>query len=223
MALLGTCLAGCQTAGLRTPAVALPEDQAQTDGVLYRLDPAASELHFLVYRDGPLARLGHNHVIAARNLDGEVVVSADRRSATFTLLLAVDDLAVDPAPLRERYGADFSSTPSDADIAGTRSNMLSAALLDATAFPYVRVAGRLDRTGGGDMASLEIAVKDTLAQRTVPVAVQLGDDTLTAQATLSIDHAELGLTPFSVMLGALRVAPTIDVTVSLAARRAAGR
>ena len=32
----------------------------------YSVDPQASEIRLLVYRDGPLARFGHNHVVVGR-------------------------------------------------------------------------------------------------------------------------------------------------------------
>ena len=188
-------------------------------GEAYRIDPAASEIHILVYRAGPLARLGHNHVIAAQDPEGEVLLRSDRQASSFELLLAVDRLTVDAPALRERYGEQFASTPTEADIAGTRNNMLGPALLDAAAYPYVRIAGRLAAGPDGDTVSLEIALKDTVVQRSVPISLEIGADSLTAQGAVEIDHAELGLAPFSVMLGALRVAETMEIKFSLIARR----
>jgi len=51
----------------------------------YRVDDEASQVLILVYRDGRMARLGHNHVLRVRQLSGEVVVPKDTVNTTFTL------------------------------------------------------------------------------------------------------------------------------------------
>lgn len=216
------CLLSCRSATvLETAAPGLAT--VSPGGEAYQIDSTASEIHILVYRAGPLARLGHNHVIAAQDPEGEVRLRPDRQASSFELLVAVDRLTVDSPPLRERYGEPFTSTPTEADIAGTRENMLGPALLDAAAYPYLRVAGRLVSGPDGDAVALEIALKDTLVQRTVPISLEIDDDSLTARGALEIDHAALGLTPFSIMLGALRVAETMEIRFSLTARRAITR
>ena len=217
--LAAACLASCQQSALREPD-AVVVDAATGAAAIYRIDPTASEIHILVYRTGPFARLGHNHVVAATDPAGQVRVTADLRESDFELSIQVAELAVDASELRQRYGDAFASTPSEEDIAATRRNMLSPALLDATAYPYVRVAGRLSPHPDGNEAEIEIALKNALARRTVPITLRIDDRTLSASGTLTIDHSELGLTPFSVMLGALRVAETMEIRFSLTARRA---
>jgi len=209
---------GCQSTGpSRTPAP--PAATSAPGGVTHVLEPTRSELHFLVYRAGTFARFGHNHVIAARNLDGSMTLIPGIVGSTFNLLLPVDELDVDPSHWREQYGEDFSSTPSAADIDGTRANMLGPDLLDSAAYPYIRVAGRIVRIADSYGADLEIAIKDTVLQRTTPVGLTIAGDAVSATGSLMVDHAELGLTPFSVMLGALRVAETIEIRFELIAVR----
>jgi len=155
------------------------------------------------------------------DLTGQIHVAAERQESSFELLIDVTKLTVDAAALRQRYGDAFASIPSEEDIAGTRRNMLGPTLLDATAYPYVRVAGRLGPwVGDGNAAEIEIAIKNTLARRTVPIDLRMDDRTLTVSGALTLDHSELGLTPFSVLLGALRVAETMEIRFSLTARRA---
>jgi hypothetical protein len=208
---------GCQTASLQAPQPATAA--ASSSGPMYRLDAARSELHVLVYRAGPFARFGHNHVIAARALAGQLTLTGDVAGSTFDLLLPVDALDVDPESLRAQYGEDFASERSTADIDGTRANMLGAALLDSAAYPYVRVAGTVVRATESYAADVEIAVKETVVRRTTPVALTLTATTVTASGTLTFDHAELGLTPFSALLGAIRVADEIEFRFELVAER----
>ena len=47
---------------------------ASLEAARYRIDAERSEVLILVYRDGHMAALGHNHVVAVRALSGEVIV-----------------------------------------------------------------------------------------------------------------------------------------------------
>jgi hypothetical protein len=49
------------------------------------VDRAQSELRNLVYRAGPMGRLGHNHVIVNRGVDGVVAYAGDPSAASFSL------------------------------------------------------------------------------------------------------------------------------------------
>lgn len=214
-------LAGCGPSGVVAPPPEQPRALAG-GGANYRIDPAASEIHVLVYRAGPLARLGHNHVVAVTDPEGSVLLRPEGRGSRFELLIDADDLEVDSAPLRARYGEAFASTPGDEDIAATRANMLGADVLDAQAYPTIRVAGTLRSAGDDAAVDLRIALKRTVLEREVPITLEIGGEKITARGTLELDHADLGLTPFSVMLGALRVAETLEIRFDLTARPTAG-
>jgi hypothetical protein len=66
-------LAACAPAGRAPPPAerVQPGAPAAAAGSRFRIDAARSELRILVYRAGPLARLGHNHVLRVRDLQGE--------------------------------------------------------------------------------------------------------------------------------------------------------
>src|SRR5690349_11689256 len=51
--------------------------------MLYELDPQQSSIVLKVYRDGPLARFGHNHVIVAADLSGKVYREKDWSRSDF--------------------------------------------------------------------------------------------------------------------------------------------
>jgi hypothetical protein len=215
---LAACAPGPRLRAPAGPAEAIAP--ADLGGELYLIDPAESEIHLLVYRAGALARLGHNHVIAARGFSGRVSFSAGSGDPGVTLELPVSALEVDPQHLRAQYGEAFSSEPTVADVDGTRANMLAPALLDAEAYPFIRIAGSL--RGGADRHSLEalILVKDTSARRDIAVALARSEQRIVAEGSAEITHGELGLTPFSVMLGALQVADRFEVRFRIVARRA---
>ena len=105
----------------------------------FAIDPAASDIHWLVYKAGAFAKFGHNHVIAVPNVTGSVAVSAQDRSASrFEIVIPVADLVIDDPKRRSGLGEDFASVPTAKDIEGTRHNMLTDRVLDGDKFPKDR-------------------------------------------------------------------------------------
>ena len=194
--------------------------QAQTRPAVYVIDSAASELRFLVYRAGALARLGHNHVIVARDLTGHIYRQEALEQSTFQLSIPVDALAVDPKDARAAAGEDFSSAPTAQDITATRRNMLSSRVLDGDQFPTVTVAGLgLTGTLPEVMMSCRITVRGQPTMIQVPATLHVSDRLMTVHGELTLSHRQLGLKPFRVMLGALRVAQELKFTFRLQASR----
>ena len=115
---------------------------AQDAAERYVVDAAQSDVHWLVYKAGALARLGHNHTIAVGDLSGNVTVNRDDSAKSqFDLQFSVADLVVDDPALRGTLGEEFASVPKADDIAGTRTNMLSERVLDGEKHPQIRIVG----------------------------------------------------------------------------------
>ena len=223
---LAACQSGTATRppALPPPAPALGAGASggaeSAAGERYRIDAQRSELLVLVYRDGRMASLGHNHVIAVRQLSGVVVVAGDLGQSRWQLDFPVDALSVDEPQLRAAQGEQFQTTLDDAAIAGTREHMLGAALLDAPSFPVIHLESEQVLTGDdGLRLSARIRVRDHTARINVPVTLERTADELIASGEFDLTHAELGLTPYSVALGALRVADRMRVRYRLVARR----
>jgi polyisoprenoid-binding protein YceI len=195
---------------------------AQEASERYVVDAAQSDVHWLVYKAGALSRLGHNHTIAVGDLNGDVSVNrADLPKSQFNLQFAVADLVVDDPALRATLGEEFASVPSADDIAGTRSNMLSERVLDGEKHAQIRI------TGTGPMAlgsKQELAMKVEILGRTVdlkvPTEVTIEGEQLHARGEFELNHADLGMKPFSVMAGALQVGEKLSFTYDVTARRA---
>jgi hypothetical protein len=196
---------------------------AQEGGERYIVDATQSDLHWLVYKAGTLSRLGHNHTIAAGDLGGSVTVSAGTLSASrFELEFSVAKLVVDDPLLRGTLGADFASVPTADDIAGTTKNMLSDRVLDGEKHPGIRIVGTGPMTRDGKQAlAVQVALLGRTVDLTVPTEVTIDGDQLRAKGEFELDHADLGLKPFTVMLGALAVGEKLSFSYDVKARRAA--
>jgi hypothetical protein len=188
--------------------------------IVYAVDPAGSDIHWRVYKAGTFARFGHNHVVSVGELSGQVTRDPDSGAGTFELAIPVAGLVIDDPALRSLYGEDFSSKPSEEDIAGTKGNMLGERVLDAEHYPMLVIQGRVDESASAE-ATLAVSVE--LLGRTVPISVPcsivVDDDVLTASGEFRLTHAELGMEPFNVMLGALAVAPELDFSFDVRATR----
>jgi hypothetical protein len=179
-----------------------------------------SRLAVRVYRDGPMQKLGHNHLITSGSLVGEIRLREPLAASSFTLRLPLDSLVVDDAAERARAGGDFAAPVPEKDREATRLNMLGERVLDAARQREVLLAA--ESISGGP-ANFEAQVRVSLAgaehMLAVPFTVTVADDRLVAHAELHLRHADLGLEPFTVALGALRVRDDFEVDLTVEARR----
>jgi polyisoprenoid-binding protein YceI len=195
---------------------------AQGADRVFPIDGAASDIHWLVFKSGALARLGHNHVIAIPNLRGSVTVGAQDLSAShFEIVIPVADLVIDDPKLRSGLGEEFSSVPTANDIEGTRHNMLTDRVLDGDKFPTIRVSG----TGplgaaGAQTFKLRIELLGRTVDLTVPTKVTVADDRVEASGVFDLNHADLGMQPFTALMGALSVGEKMSFTYHVVARAA---
>ena len=172
----------------------------------YRIDSGTSELRLLVYRAGPLANLGHNHVMVNRAVTGAVQIGAGVSASSLSLRVRADDFVIDDAQSRQEEGGDFpGDIPEDAK-AGTRRNMLSTAVLNAAEFPDITVKSTsLTGTLNELNADLEITAAGHTSRISVPLSLQGDAHHFTAVGLLELRQTTLGLTPYSLLHGALQV------------------
>jgi polyisoprenoid-binding protein YceI len=183
-------------------------------------------LTILVFRGGALAKAGHNHVIASHTLTGTIYVPADLARSSFDVRFPVAELTVDEAVLRAKEdGADFPPDIPDSAKDGTRRNMLSGALLDAEHYPEIvlqseRLEPVADGSEGQWLAHMQITVRDRSRSVAVPVLYENQADGIVVSGDLPLKQSDLGLTPFSALLGALQVVDDMKVRFRIVAHAA---
>lgn len=212
-------LVGCAPAGRAPPPPerVLPAPPVAAAGRHYRIDAARSDVRILIYRSGALARFGHNHVLRVVGLEGEIWLPADPAAAQFTLHFPVAALAIDEPQARRAEGEEFAEQPSADDIAGTRRNLESAAVLDAARHPEIRLEGKAARGASGLVARSHLRIRDGDAEVEVPLELTSGSAELGVRGRFSVTQSALGLVPFSAALGALKVRDDLDVRFRLVA------
>jgi polyisoprenoid-binding protein YceI len=188
----------------------------------YQIDTGRSQLQILVYRGGKLAALGHNHVIASHDLTGSVLIADPLTATRFDLRLPVSSLTVDEPELRRQAGADFQAEVPQSTRDGTRRNLLSGAVLDADHFAEIRLLATYVQdlqNGRFDVdVDVDVEIKGQTHRLPVSVQLQISTDELSASGELAILQTDLGLTPFTALLGALTVENRIVVRFQVVAK-----
>jgi hypothetical protein len=215
---LALLLAACGTPRVRHEPLQAPAESASSPlrGKTYRVDESQSELRILVYRAGPLARFGHNHVMVNRKVQGSVIQDL-AGSSMFSLNVPAAAFVVDDTQARRDEGPDFEGSVPDDAKTGTLRNMLSPAVLDADEFPLITVnsvgiAGAPDESGGGALtATVAISVAGHESKVEVPFTLKSDSRQLSATGSLELRQSALGLTPYSLMLGALQVRDAMTI------------
>ena len=206
------------------PGVGEPAAAAPTAAGSYRIDASRSELKILVYRAGPLARFGHNHVMVNRAISGSVEWREESLKSWRLVVPAAGFIVDDPQARREEGDEFAGEIPDDARIQ-TLHNMLSAAVLDADAYPAVTVRSVVGsaRQGaapaGAWNATVAISIAGHESVIDVPLTLASDPDRLSASGSMELRQSALGLKPFSLMLGALQVQDALTIKFRIVARR----
>jgi polyisoprenoid-binding protein YceI len=212
-------LASCAAPPHRPPASIAPKPaQALPAAGTYRIEPDRSELRVLVYRAGAFANLGHNHVMVNRTLSGTLRVGTTLAASSCEFSLPVSQFTVDEADARREEGQDFATEVAADARAGTLHNMLSAAVLNAADNPTITIHSvAFALVAGALQATLSVRVAGHESIVVAPFEYQGIGTELKASAEFELKQSALGMTPYSLMLGALSVRDAMQIKIKLAA------
>jgi hypothetical protein len=187
---------------------------------VFAVDGAHSEVVAYVYRGGPLARFGHDHVVSIRSLHGYALLPRDPAAVRADLYFPVEALVVDDPVLRSRAG--FTTTPSEADIRGTRRNMLDS-VLESSRYPHVVMHGSCaGDTPACSMLDARVTLHGTTRKLLIPVEFRRDEGRATVSGRVRLRLSDFGIKPFAILGGALRVEDEIALSFHLEARPASG-
>ena len=219
LALLAACARPPPRAPVEAAPPPLPEDvyrqAAQQGEAVYRVVPERSRLFMRTGRDGPMKAAGHDHVIASVNVEGLVLVSDDPGKSRADLRLPLQQLVVDDPAYRARFGLE-AELP-DSAIEGTTRNMQDK-VLESSRYPWATASARV-LSMQGSQAHLEVRVSmhGTSFDYQVPATLSVEPNELEVTGSMTLRHADFGLTPFSAAGGLLRVAEEIEVVFEMVA------
>jgi YceI-like domain. len=177
---------------------------------ILRVDSAQSLVVIEVHRAGALARLGHDHVVASHNVSGYASIA----EGLADLYVPLEQLVVDEPGLRTEAG--FDTQPSREDIEDTRRNMLKKTL-DSEHFPYALIhVARAD----ADRPALNVSITMHGMTRSYEVSAQIETvrSGITVDGKMSFNQTDFGITPLSVLGGAIQVQDKLDLRFHILAQ-----
>ncbi len=219
-------LAGCRSTTAPPPSANASQSQSVGSAATtapagtrrLQVDPERTVVTVFVRRAGPLAKLGHDHVITSADEAGSVWLGNAPADSSFELTLPVERFDVDLPAARAAAGLEFAAPVPDDARAGTRHNMLRAEVLDGEHFPTITL--RSSAASGvwpQPIVRVAVTLKGVEREQEIPVVVERDADGLTARGELRLNQTDFGITPFSVAGGAIRVADTLEIRFEIAA------
>jgi polyisoprenoid-binding protein YceI len=187
------------------------EQLAQRGAVVLPIDSARSLVVIEARRAGTLANLGHDHIVASHDVRGYVAPNDARAD----LYIRLDRLDVDEPDMRAQAG--FDTQPSEAAIAGTRENMLRKFNAENHPYAVISVAG-VDADAADPGLNASITLNGITRAMRIPVKIERAADQLTVTGHLTVAQTAFGITPYSILGGALQVQDQVDVRFAIRAR-----
>jgi hypothetical protein len=203
----------------------------------WQLDPDRSVVALLTHRAGIGARLAHDHLVVAPLAGVRLELEAERpEAARLAVAVRADALEVDAAAARKRWGGRLTELGAltqglepvpEGDRAKVRAAMLGSSQLDAARHPELRVElVSLARRGGegdsrdapGWTARVRLVVRGKTIEKELAARWRLEAGELTAEALGEMRFTELGIEPYSTLLGAIRNDDICHLFVALVAR-----
>jgi polyisoprenoid-binding protein YceI len=173
--------------------------------------PETASLELFVFREGVLARAGHDLLVGATRFE----IATDPAARAVTVDVDATSLRVVTA-LRE--GRPLPDALSAADVREIETTM-AGTILRAAEFPRIRfVSEAVSARGGG----FDVRGALTLAGVTRPIAFTVRRDGEQLVAELRLAQPDFGIRPYTAMLGALKVRPLVGVRAVLPASAAGG-
>jgi len=183
-----------------------------------QVDPGRTVVTVIVRRAGPLAKLGHDHVITSADESGSVWLGSTPAGSSFELTLPVERFEVDLPEARAAAGPEFAAPVPDDARAGTRHNMLRAEVLDGEHFPIITLrSAAASGVWPQPIVRVAVTLKGVEREQEIPVIVERDAQGVVARGELRPNQTDFGMTPFSVAGGAIQVADALEVRFEIAA------
>ena len=194
-------------------ALVLASGQANAADTTYALDEAESSGAVHVGKAGLFSFAGHEHVVNAPRLHGEVLAAADDLSRSRVTL------SFETAALRVQEKGEPAG-----DAPKVQEAMVGPRVLDVSRFPTVTfrsttVTGKSAAQGAYDLEiSGDLSLHGVTRSVRLPLRVELSGETLKASGRLVLRQSEYGISPVTVA-GVVKVKDEITIDYALVATK----
>jgi polyisoprenoid-binding protein YceI len=193
--------------------LAAGERMVQAAGTTYAVDGAKSSVVVHVGKAGLFSFAGHEHVVTAPRLQGEVLAAPDDLSGSLVTL------TFETAALRVEEKGEPAG-----DAAKVQEAMVGPQVLDATRFPTVifkskTVTGKATAPGAYDLNIVgDLSLHGVTRSVVLPLRVEVSGGTLKATGHLVLRQKEYGISPVTVA-GVVKVKDEVTIDYAFVATK----
>lgn len=180
----------------------------------YSINPAESKVEINVYKEGVFKAFGHDHVIAAKDISGEVRFEKEKiEESSVRLRIPTKSITVvDPGE-------------SEKDRHEVQTTMEGEKVLDVAKFPEIvfsstKVSGAKKGPGGWEVTlagKLKLHGVEKLVS--FPLHVRADGGELRGEGEISVLQSDYGITPVKVGGGTVKVKDKLKITFNVVARK----
>jgi polyisoprenoid-binding protein YceI len=187
---------------------------AAAQGTPYAIDPQQSKLEIHVGKEGAFKAFGHDHLIAAKHVSGEVQFDPQKidKSSVHLQVPTKSITVIDPGE-------------SEKDRKEVQATMEGEKVLDVAKFPEITFTSTGISTAKKPSDGWELTLSGKLNLHgvekpvTFPLQVRTNNSELHAQGEVSILQTDYNITPVKVGGGTVKVKDKLKITFSIVARK----
>jgi len=180
----------------------------------YSIDPQQSKMEIHVGKEGAFKAFGHDHLIAAKQVSGEVQFDPQKidKSSVHLQVPTKSITVIDPGE-------------SDKDRKEVQATMEGEKVLDVAKFPQITFASSAISAAKKTSDGWELTVSGKLNLHgvgkpvSIPLHVHADSDALRAQGEVSILQTDYGITPVKVGGGSVKVKDRLKITFNIVASK----
>jgi polyisoprenoid-binding protein YceI len=184
----------------------------------FRVDPAQSSLVVRLFKDGPAARLAHDHVVEARTFSGTITHDpGDPAASSIRVDIDTASLVADDPAARRKFGLAgelSTSERAEIDAAMKAETQLATARFPSITFGSSAVARQPD---GRYAVTGALTIRGVTNQIRFPADVRLDGGTLRGRAEIRFTQSSFGYRPYRAFLGAIQNQDEVVLHVDLVA------
>jgi len=191
-----------------------PSSRAQAPSyAVYKINPAQSRIALIVFSEGLLKALGHNHTIRAKSFSGKVQFDSENMEAS-SVSVSLDAgslIVLDDPDLAEKDRNEVQAT------------MQGVKVLNIKAFPQIVFdSTHIDhagKTGEDFTVTGKLTLHGVEREISLPVRVHSESNLLRATGVVTLVQSNFGIKPIRSGLGTLRVKDQVELSFDIAAER----
>jgi polyisoprenoid-binding protein YceI len=185
----------------------------------FKVDPAQSSLVVQLFKDGVAARLGHDHVVHARELSGTVAYDPrNPEASSIRVAVEVGSLIADDPGTRRKFGLAGEPSASDRaeiDKAMKADGQLAAARFPSMTFTSTAIARQPD---GRVLVAGRLTIRGVTNELKFPAQMSVEGAQLRGRAQLKFKQSSFGYPPYSALLGAIKNKDEVILHIDLVAK-----